>query len=127
MDGGRPGGTSVLYPARAFEAQIRGGLKHQRGSKILGRETGIEMPEHDLVDIAGGDPSIGERLGRDPHDQTLDRLSLEATKGGVSPANNASGHDGLLSISTYLSFLDIAANAQAVSVRSNLPNFGRFL
>src|SRR5260370_42029814 len=26
----------------------------------------------------------------------------------------------------YLSFLDIAANAQAVSVRSNLPNFGRF-
>ena len=99
MNGGRPGGTSVLYPARTLEAQIRGGLKDQRGGKILGRETGIEMPEHDLVDIARGDASIGERLGRDPHDQTLERLALEATEEGVCPANDASGHDDLLSIS----------------------------
>src|SRR3954471_19200197 len=58
------------------------------------------MPKHDLVDIRGGNPGIGERLGRDPHDQALDGLALEAPEGGVSAANNASGHGDLLSMSS---------------------------
>ena len=53
------------------------------------------MAEHDFVDVGGGDPGIGERLRRHPHDQTLERLALEAAKGGVGPANDASSHDGL--------------------------------
>src|SRR6476659_4927291 len=54
------------------------------------------MPEHDLVDIRGGDPGIGKRLGRHPHDQALDGLTLETPEGGVCPANDASGHGHLL-------------------------------
>ena len=96
MHGGRTGGAGVLDPAGAFEAQIRRGLEDQRGGKILGREAGVEMAEHDFVDVAGGDPGIGERLGRHPHDQALDRLALETAEGGVGPANDASGHGGLL-------------------------------
>jgi hypothetical protein len=43
MDSGRTGGTGVLDPAGALEAQLRRGLKHQRSGKILGREAGVEM------------------------------------------------------------------------------------
>jgi hypothetical protein len=96
MHGGRTGGAGVLDPAGALEAQIRRGLKDQRGGKILGREAGVEMAEHDFVDVAGGDPGIGERLRRHPHDQALDRLSLEPAEGGVGPANDASRHGSLL-------------------------------
>src|SRR5262245_31825276 len=54
------------------------------------------MPEHDLVDIRRSDPGIRERLGRHPHDQALDGLTLETPEGGVCPANDACGHGDLL-------------------------------
>src|SRR5690242_19485615 len=84
------------------------------------------MPEHDLVDIRGGNPGIGERLGRDPDDQALDGLALEAPEGGVSPANDASGHGDLLSMSSLNVISAIVVEGQRPP-RCNLPNFGRFL
>ena len=96
MHGGRAGGAGILDPARALEAQIGRGLQHQRGGEVLRREAGVEMTEHDLVDVAGGDAGIGQRLLRDPHDQALDRLAFEAAERGMGPAHDASSHGGLL-------------------------------
>ena len=63
--------AGVLDAGGRLEAQGRIGLQHQRGGKILRREAGIEMPEHDLVDIGGGDAGIGQRLIRHAHDQAV--------------------------------------------------------
>jgi hypothetical protein len=100
MHGGRAGGTGVLHPAGAFEAQVRRRLKHQCGGKVLGRKAGIEMPEHDLIDIAGADPGIGEGLACNSNDQALDGFTLEPPKGCVRPADDASRHGSLLSVSS---------------------------
>jgi|SRR5712672_76157 hypothetical protein len=83
------------------------------------------MPEHDLVDVRGNDPGIGERLGGDPHDQALDALALEAPEGGVSPANDASGHGDLLSSLNVIS--PHCRGTRKAGDGPNLPNFGRFL
>jgi hypothetical protein len=101
---GRAGGTGVLDPARALEAQVGRSLEHQRGSEILRREPGVEMPEQDLVDIGSGNPGIGERLLGDAHDQALDRLALEPAEGRMSPANDASRHGALLSFGSVWRF-----------------------
>jgi hypothetical protein len=76
MHRGRAGGAGVLDPARALEAQVGRGLEHQRGSEILRRKPGVEMAEHDFVDIGGGNAGIGERIPGDPYDQALNRLAL---------------------------------------------------
>ena len=104
MHRGRAGGAGVLDPARALEPQVGRSLKHQRGSEILRREPGVEMPEHDLVDIGGGNPGVGERLLGDAHDQALDRLALEPAEGRMSPANDASRHGVLLSFGSVWRF-----------------------
>src|SRR5438034_1085527 len=54
------------------------------------------MAEHDLVDVARRDAGVAERLGRNSHDQALDRLALEPAEGRVRPSNDASRHGGLL-------------------------------
>src|SRR5207248_9271163 len=46
----RTGGAGIFNPRGRLEAQFGVGLQHQRGRKILRREAGVEMPEHDLVD-----------------------------------------------------------------------------
>jgi hypothetical protein len=96
MHRSRAGGAGVLDPRRALEAQIRGGLQHQRGGEILRGEAGIEMAEHDLIDVAGRHAGIAERLGRNAHYQALDRLPLEPAERSVRPSNDASRHGGLL-------------------------------
>ena len=96
MHRGRAGGAGVLDPGRALEAQLGGGLEHQRGGEILGREAAIEMAQHDFVDVLRLDPGVGERLLGDPHDQALDRFAFELAERRVGPANDAGGHDGLL-------------------------------
>ena len=55
MHRGGAGGAGVLDPGGALEAQIGRGLQHQRSGEILRRKAGIEMAEHDLVDVLGRD------------------------------------------------------------------------
>src|SRR5262245_32901401 len=55
------------------------------------------MTQHDLVDVAGADSRVRERLGGDAHDQALEGLAFEPPERGMGPANDASGHGGLLS------------------------------
>ena len=98
MHGGRAGGAGVLDPHRALEAQFRRGLQHQRGGEILRREAGVEVAEHDLVDIARPDPGVGQRLARDPHDQALDGFAFEPAELGMGPSDDASGHGVLPSL-----------------------------
>src|ERR1700721_3073292 len=52
MHGGGAGGAGILDARRRFEAQVGRGLQHQRSGKILRREAGIEVAEHNLVDVA---------------------------------------------------------------------------
>src|SRR5262249_60758854 len=85
------------------------------------------MPEDDLVDIGGGNPGIGERLARNPHDQALDALALEATERSVSPANDASGHGDLLGSTLNVISRTLSSLRSRPPLRSNLLNFGRFL
>ena len=92
----RAGGAGVLDPGRTLEPQIRRRLQHQRGGEILRREAGIEMTEHDLVDIGRRHAGVGERAGRDPHDQALDGLAVELPERRMGPSDDASGHDASL-------------------------------
>ncbi len=96
MHGGGAGGAGILDARRPLEAQIGGGLQHQRGGEILWRKPGVEMAEHDLVHVLGGDACVGHRLGRDAHDQAFDALAIKLTKRGVGPANDCRGHFPLL-------------------------------
>ena len=81
MHGGRSGGAGILDPCRRLEPQMRVGLQHQCRGEILRREPGVEMPEHDLIDVGGGNAGVGQRLVRDADHQALDRLGIELAKG----------------------------------------------
>ena len=50
------------------------------------------MPEHDLVDILGGDPGVGQRLAGHPHDQAFDAFAIKLTEGGMRPTDDCCGH-----------------------------------
>jgi hypothetical protein len=93
MHGGGTGRAGILYPGRALEAQIGRGLQHQRGGEILRREAGIEVAEHDLIDIARFDPGIGNRLARHFDDQAFDRFAGELAERCMRPAHDARGHN----------------------------------
>jgi hypothetical protein len=58
----RSGRAGVFDPRRRLEAQLRIGLQHQRCGKILRREAGVEVPEHDLIDVGSGNAGVGERV-----------------------------------------------------------------
>ena len=92
MHRGRTGGAGVLDPGRRLEAQLRVGLQHQRGGKILRREAGVEMAEHDLVDVGGRDAGIGQRLVGDPDDEAFDGLGVELAERRMRPSDDAGGH-----------------------------------
>src|SRR5712691_8033964 len=128
---GRAGGAGILDPARALEAQIGRSLQHQRGGKILRREAGVEMAEHDLVDVARLDPGIGQRLARDPDDQALDRLAFEAPELRVRPAHDASRHGRPPVASLRRRLLGCRSDFRRLCRKRNTgakaPNFGRFL
>ena len=92
MHGRRSGGAGILDPRRRLEAQLRIGLQHQRGGKILRREAGVEMPEHDLVDIASRNAGIGQRLVRNPDHQALDGFGIEFSERRMRPSDDAGCH-----------------------------------
>ncbi len=97
MHRGRAGGAGILDAGRALEAQIGRGLQHQRGGEILRREAGVEMTEHDLVDVLGGDTGVGQRLVGNLARSGFRRVSpVKFTEGGVGPADDAGGHRSLL-------------------------------
>ncbi len=50
------------------------------------------MAEQDLVDVPGLDPGMLQRLGRDAHDQALDRFRIVLAEGRVGPADDGGGH-----------------------------------
>ena len=52
VHGRRAGRAGVLDAGGALEAQVGRGLQHQRRGEVLRREAGVEMAEHDLIDIA---------------------------------------------------------------------------
>ncbi len=112
VHGRRTGRTGVLNPGRALEAQIGGGLQHQRGGEVLRREARVEMAEQDLVHIARLNPGIRERIRGHPHDQAFDGLGVEFSKGTMSEPDDTGGHCELLPLAPCL---------------TATPNFGRFL
>jgi hypothetical protein len=81
--------------AQAFSTRVAG-LKRSAGSacstseavKVLRREAGIEMAEHDLIDLVGGDAGIDQRVGRDRDDQALDGLGILLAERRMRPAND---------------------------------------
>jgi hypothetical protein len=92
MDRRRTGRARVLDPGSRFEPQLRIGLQHQRRGEILRRETGIEMPEHDLIDIGRRNAGICKRVGGDPDGQTLHGFGIELTKRRVRPSDDTGCH-----------------------------------
>ena len=94
----RAGRAGVLDPRRRLEAQPVVGLQHQARGEILRREAGIEMAEHDLVDLVRPDAGMVERLVRDLDDQRFQRLAFELAEARMRPADDACGHDDLLSL-----------------------------
>src|SRR5439155_453555 len=66
----------------------------------------LEVARGDLAEntgeaaVAGADPGVGEGLARNSNDQALEGFALEPAKRRVRPANDASRHGGLLSISS---------------------------
>ena len=58
----RSGGAGVLDARRRLEAQPVVGLQHQAGGEILRRKAGIEMAEHDLVDLVRADAGMVQRV-----------------------------------------------------------------
>ena len=96
MHGRRTGGAGVLDARRALETQVGGSLQHQRGGEILRGKAGVEMPEHDLVDVLGGNAGVGQRFVRHAHDQAFDALAGQFTEGCMGPADNRRCHRSLL-------------------------------
>ena len=92
LHGGGAGGAGILDAGRGLEAQGIIGLEHEGGGEILGAEAGIEMAEHDLVDITGLDAGMGNRLAGHPHDHALDGLGIVLAEGHMGPAHNGRGH-----------------------------------
>src|SRR5476651_916401 len=82
----------MLHAQGTLETQIGRGLQHKRGGKILCRKTGIEMAEHDFVDILGRNTGIAERRIGYPHDKALDGLAFEPAERGMRPAHDGGSH-----------------------------------
>ncbi len=95
---GGTGSAGVFHPRRALKTQIGGSLQHQGGGKILRREAGVEMAEHDLVDVLGSDSRVRERRVRHAHDEALDAFVAQFAEGRVRPSHDASGHDRSVAI-----------------------------
>ncbi len=92
MHGSGTRGARVLHTRCALEAQVVRGLQDQRGGKILGGKPGVEMPEHDLVDVFCGDPGVSQRLARNFHDQTFERFTGKLAEWTVCPTDDTGRH-----------------------------------
>jgi len=67
-------------------------LQHEGGGEILRRKAGIEMAEHDFIDVLGRDIGIGERRIGHPHNQAFDGLAFEPAELAMRPAHDGSSH-----------------------------------
>ena len=103
MDRGRTGGAGVLDAQRALEAQVRRRLQHQRGGEILRRKAGVEVAEHDLVDVVGANAGVGQRADWPPARSGSRPSRHRACRRAYGPSQRCS-----------------------LSWRPPLPNFGRF-
>src|SRR5712691_6926560 len=90
----RTGRAGVLDPCRRLEPQLRIGLQHQRCGEILRREAGVEMPEHDFIDVSSGDAGVRQRVGGNPDHQALDGLGIELAEWRMRPSDDAGCHGG---------------------------------
>ena len=80
-------------------AQMRIGLQHQRSREILRREAGVEMAEHDLVDISGRNAGVRHRLVGDLGDKAFHGLGVKLSEGRMRPSDDAGCHGVLPEIS----------------------------
>ncbi len=111
MHGSRSRRAGILDSGRGRKTQVGCRLQHQRRREVLRRKSGVEVAEHDLIDVARRDPGVGERRGRDAHDQALDRLAVEFAEWRVCPSDDTRGHGSL---------------PWYAPLQPPLPNFGRF-
>jgi hypothetical protein len=72
------------------------GLQHQRSGKILRRKAGIEVAEHDLVDVFGLNAGVGQRFAGHFHDQAFHGFAGKLAEGGMRPTHDAGCHVALL-------------------------------
>lgn len=92
VHGRGPGGAGILDTGRGLEAQAVIGLQHQRSGEILGREPGVEMPQHDLVDIVGPETGILQRRARHARDEPLDGFGVLSAEGCMGPSDDTCCH-----------------------------------
>jgi hypothetical protein len=50
------------------------------------------MPEHDFIDVSGGDTGVGQRVGLDTHHEALDGFGIELAERRVGPSDDVGGH-----------------------------------
>ena len=86
MHRGRAGGAGILDAGRRLEAEGVARLEHQGGREVLRREAGVEVAEHDLVDVLRPDPGMVERLAAHAHDEALDGLRRPASRRACGPS-----------------------------------------
>ncbi len=92
MHGGRTRRAGIFHPRRALEAERRVGLQHEGSGEILRRKSGVEMPEHDLVDIARLKACVGDGVAGHRYDHAFDGFIRMLAEGRVRPADDCGGH-----------------------------------
>src|SRR5580704_1003170 len=92
MHSGRAGRAGIFHPGSALETQVRRSLQDQRSGKILRREAGIEVAEHDFIDVGRRNPRVGKRLIGHPYNEAFDGLTVELSKGRMGPTDDTGAH-----------------------------------
>src|SRR2546430_17618372 len=87
------------------------------------------MPEHDFVDVFGGDAGVGQRIGRDLDYEALDGFRVELAERRVRPSDDAGCHGrspclGSGRFVTYLgaAFSDFIVRAHMAVMPAQLPD-----
>src|SRR3546814_13956544 len=77
---------------RRLETEVRMGLEHERGGKLLADEAAAEGAEVDRIDITRFDTRVLERAGGGLDDHVLDVLAFVLADFEMFPTNDAGGH-----------------------------------
>jgi hypothetical protein len=101
LDRGGTRGAGILDPRGALESEFRGGLQHQRGGEILRRKAGVEVAQHDLIDVRGRDSGVREGPIGHLDNETFDGGPVQPAEWRVSPTDDAAGHCGLLLVAFF--------------------------
>jgi hypothetical protein len=86
--------------AQAFSTRVAR-LKRRSGEawrtseavEILRGEAGVEVAQHDLVDVPGVDAGVGKRLRRHLHNQAFHSFIGQFAERRMRPSHNAGSHD----------------------------------